>query len=519
MAKPVAYDALITSITYIESTFGSCKSETLSTLRFAQRAKAIKNKATVNEEMQEDVNVLRKVIRQLRDELHRMKANQDQTGQTGAYTTGWSARRSLNLLKFSLNRPMMLPHVEDDSDEEMEIVDTHETMPVREETCVLSPGRGSDDADVNMEDEAFGTLNKDKSTVLSHAIAGRRSQEISPKRQSEAPPERGLGRLPENGEHTLLDFEKLHAIDLSEKATASDVGIMPIDTPVLKSPTPSVSPRLTSSRKSLRSPSTITASQSKLNAANSSMAKHPNNSIIVNPQSTRKSCFASTEQLAATLHQGLEMIQSQRLTPAMRRSSFRFSCMPGDFKTVIPVGKVDVGVQTLSHHEKSIDKDTGEFLCCKCKGTNHEPDAANNSDQNMQLVPSNESPLHGACNTLVPKVCRWSLLHLFHPYISQFSRMLFLFNLIIFQAVEKVLAGAIRREMALEEISAKQTSEIMQLNRLVCLSRDWKILLELQHKLMLFFLLYYRSSNINTRESAMPYSVKLVKIKLLDSRA
>ena len=38
---------------------------------------------------------------------------------------------------------------------------------------------------------------------------------------------------------------------------------------------------------------------------------------------------------------------------------------------------------------------------------------------------------------------------------------------IILQAVEKVLAGAIRREMALEEYSAKQTSEIMHLNRLV----------------------------------------------------
>ncbi|KAK4404119.1 Kinesin-like protein KIN-12B [Sesamum angolense] len=65
----------------------SCKSETLSTLRFAQRAKAIKNKAVINEEMQDDVNVLREVIRQLRDELHRMKANNDQTGQTGAYAT------------------------------------------------------------------------------------------------------------------------------------------------------------------------------------------------------------------------------------------------------------------------------------------------------------------------------------------------------------------------------------------------------------------------------------------------
>lgn len=44
----------------------SCKSETLGTLRFAQRAKAVKNKAVVNEEMQDDVNVLREVIRQLK---------------------------------------------------------------------------------------------------------------------------------------------------------------------------------------------------------------------------------------------------------------------------------------------------------------------------------------------------------------------------------------------------------------------------------------------------------------------
>ena len=37
--------------------------------------------------------------------------------------------------------------------------------------------------------------------------------------------------------------------------------------------------------------------------------------------------------------------------------------------------------------------------------------------------------------------------------------------------MEKVLAGAIRREMALEDICAKKTSEIMQLNRLVGFSK------------------------------------------------
>ncbi|KAJ0096225.1 hypothetical protein Patl1_15715 [Pistacia atlantica] len=35
------------------------------------------------------------------------------------------------------------------------------------------------------------------------------------------------------------------------------------------------------------------------------------------------------------------------------------------------------------------------------------------------------------------------------------------------QAVEKVLAGAVRREMALEDLCAKRTSEIKHLNRFV----------------------------------------------------
>ena len=44
----------------------SCRTETLSTLRFAQRAKSIQNKAVVNEETGNDVNLLREQIRQLK---------------------------------------------------------------------------------------------------------------------------------------------------------------------------------------------------------------------------------------------------------------------------------------------------------------------------------------------------------------------------------------------------------------------------------------------------------------------
>lgn len=500
--------------------------------------------------MQEDVNVLRDVIRQLRDELHRMKANQDQTGQTGAYATGWSARRSLNLLRFSLNRPMMLPHVDDDSDEEMEIVDTDDTMPtIREETCVLSPGQGSEDADVNMEDEVFETCDKDKSTALNNGIIGH--TEISLERKSETPPEKGLGEKTEVGELTPIVCEKLLDNNLSmepvgqcpslklladtentydkptkciEDAAASDLGIIPIDLPpVLKSPTPSVSPRVTNSRKSLRTSSTITASQSyptqcNLNAANASTAK-PTNSILLSSRSIRKSCFTSTEKLAATLNHGLEIIQSQRLTPSMRRSSFRFSCMPADFKAVIPVVKVDVGVQTLSPDEKSVDKNTGEFLCSKCKTRNCEQVLAVNDDdvQNMQLVPINDgTSSHETCTNLVPKVSQLLIGGSFTSFSFSIS---YICCLIILQAVEKVLAGAIRREMALEEMCAKQNSEIMHLNRLVCKVIRNALVESQLNMIQISNLHFYRSSNTNMRESAMPLLVKLVKIKLLGLRA
>ncbi|KAJ1696962.1 hypothetical protein LUZ63_005474 [Rhynchospora breviuscula] len=97
-----------------------CKSESLSTLRFAQRAKAIKNKAVVNETTQDDVNMLREQVRLLRDELVRIKSNRGATMGDG-YSTAEHARRTVNLLRMSLTCTTAMPSIKDDSDEEMEI--------------------------------------------------------------------------------------------------------------------------------------------------------------------------------------------------------------------------------------------------------------------------------------------------------------------------------------------------------------------------------------------------------------
>uniref|UniRef100_A0A0E0GZF6 Kinesin motor domain-containing protein n=1 Tax=Oryza nivara TaxID=4536 RepID=A0A0E0GZF6_ORYNI len=117
----------------------SCKSETLSTLRFAQRAKSIKNNAVVNEQKEEDVNMLREQIRQLKDELHRMKSG-GSDGSNGSFSTGWNARRSLHLLKMSLSRPTTFQTIHEDSgDVEMEIDENDVEKPYNQDNMVISP--------------------------------------------------------------------------------------------------------------------------------------------------------------------------------------------------------------------------------------------------------------------------------------------------------------------------------------------------------------------------------------------
>ncbi|KAJ8530787.1 hypothetical protein K7X08_023668 [Anisodus acutangulus] len=503
----------------------SCKNETLSTLRFAQRAKAIKNKAVVNEEMQDDVNVLREVIRQLKDELIRVKANGSQADQNGNYSSGWNARRSLNLLKFSLNRPMTLPPLDEDGDTEMEIVDEAELLGLLPEgskevgilrktlsknSLVVGPSEGcneekhntckgeegSEAADVTMDEEVPEQVVQPENKFI-HGAGLQNFENCSMDEESihqsceEENVEAGLKkstlkRLDGDSSREPIEIECLPSLAInlinqgvkgelveetvSEQcegynertpensskcsegdAACRDVSVVTNDiSPILKSPTPSVSPRVNSSRKSLRTSSMLSASQkdlreSKLDEPPLSFAK-PSNSIFLDsrPNQRSKSCFTSTQHLAASLHRGLEIIGNRQST-SLRRSSFRFSCKPADIRAIIPVAKVDVGVQTITTDDQSFEGGS-IFLCSKCKTRNSQQELKDANDgSNMQLVPDDESHL-------VP---------------AEGSQSFQKFKIQVPKAVEKVLAGAIRREMALEEICAKQTSEIMQLNRLI----------------------------------------------------
>ncbi|XP_074589647.1 kinesin-like protein KIN-12C [Curcuma longa] len=101
---------------------GSSRSGTLSTLRFGERAKHVQNKPVINEITEDYVNDLSDQIRQLKEELMNTKLDEGKSTVSKDWQfKGWKGRQSLNLLRASLNRSLSLPHVDQESDEEMEV--------------------------------------------------------------------------------------------------------------------------------------------------------------------------------------------------------------------------------------------------------------------------------------------------------------------------------------------------------------------------------------------------------------
>ncbi|KAJ0790472.1 putative plus-end-directed kinesin ATPase [Helianthus annuus] len=99
--------------------------ETISTLRFGRRAKLIHNNPVVNEITEDDVNDLSDQIRELKEELIRAKTDASYSfGSNTIYKNG-SARQSLNQLRVSLNRSLMMKEevvgIDADAKEEVDI--------------------------------------------------------------------------------------------------------------------------------------------------------------------------------------------------------------------------------------------------------------------------------------------------------------------------------------------------------------------------------------------------------------
>lgn len=277
-----------------------------------------------------------------------MKSAENQVDPSTGYSKAWNARRSISLLKYSLHHPMVLPHIDDDGDAEMEIVEESEQSLDRKD---------SEDMDVNMQEDISDPVgNSEVIAVQNLETNGENKDSVK-----DASTQTGLG------DHVITNLP----LESSEVS------------PVLKSPTLSVSPIPTnSSRKSLRTSSMLTASQK---------------------DHLEKSCPNTfTDHLSASLHRGLEVINKHKKGPAFTQSSFRFSYKPLDSKPLLV--KKDVGVQAVLQENESDGEKPVVYLCRNCKCTSSQDVKDGNDCSNLQLVPVDGSPSADKNKQLVPKV-------------------------------------------------------------------------------------------------------------------
>ncbi|MED6220466.1 hypothetical protein PIB30_045101 [Stylosanthes scabra] len=96
-------------------------SETLSTLRFGQQVRSIRNEPVINEIKEADVD-FGDTIKNLKEELIRAKddVHSSVEGKKGCFQ-GCNAQESLNHLRISINRSLILSNIENDTNEVVEV--------------------------------------------------------------------------------------------------------------------------------------------------------------------------------------------------------------------------------------------------------------------------------------------------------------------------------------------------------------------------------------------------------------
>uniref|UniRef100_A0A1J3EZA8 Kinesin-like protein KIN12B n=1 Tax=Noccaea caerulescens TaxID=107243 RepID=A0A1J3EZA8_NOCCA len=292
---------------------------TLSTLRFGERAKSMGNKPVINEISEEDVNDLSDQIRLLKEELTRAKADAcHSVGSKNDYFGAKNARESLNQLRVSLNRSLMLPKI--DIDEEETTVDEDDVKELHEQIKSL---RGS-------FHQKLKKLPVNRESVSSSFVTAFGESELMDDDDDEVwseAEEKDLGEsLKEHGDDSAAAISKSPEISkIKEFASENSISINTCrQSLILQEPIQSESPKI---RDSLRK--SIALSSSCLRNQNS-LAQSIRAVCLAESQHIRSSLrgskifTGSTESLAASLRRGLDVIDSP-LNPASNRCSVSLS--------------------------------------------------------------------------------------------------------------------------------------------------------------------------------------------------
>ena len=210
------------------------------------------------------------------------------------------------LLKPTLNHPLSLPHVDEDGDEEMEI----DEEGVEDHAVVLHNSNGG-----------FAGFSAPNGSIGSPSAAM-------------------------NGDSPAGGMVKCKT------------------SPILKSPPSSLSPTISSSRKSLRTSLKQSPSENNIHGESDLGTNTVNQKCLSTALSsqTAPNFVTKTENLAVSIRHGLEIIDSHHHGASLSSLSLR----PKDSRLIIPVEKVDVPAQTFLD-DNAKKEDYAMLTCNNCK--------------------------------------------------------------------------------------------------------------------------------------------------------
>ncbi|KAM1807693.1 hypothetical protein ACFX11_030666 [Malus domestica] len=345
--------------------------EILRTLRFGERAKSVRNEPVINEITEDDVNDLSDQIRQLKEELIRAKSSGSLVIKNG-YFQGRNVRESLNQLRVSLNRSLILPSIDNDSDEEVN-VDEHDVRELRKQLDELHNSYEHDVGD--------NSVSKDSAQLGGSCYADSISEDdfhSSDEKEIEVSEEIDLD-FSQNELPPKDNFELAEEISPTTTGPVNRSGVsisLCCRSPVLQDPTLSESPKLgNAQRKSVTFAPSCSVSQN--NVSDSSKFKSDVLRQSLNQSENIQSSLRSskifpgpTESLAASLQRGLQIIDYHQQNSESRKSAVSFSFEHLALKPV----KANSSSQTLPETRPSIDGASSSFLCASCKRRVYEDD-------------------------------------------------------------------------------------------------------------------------------------------------
>ncbi|XP_028758466.1 LOW QUALITY PROTEIN: kinesin-like protein KIN-12C [Neltuma alba] len=318
--------------------------ETLRTLRFGQRIRSIRNEPVINEIKEDEVNDLSDQIRQLKEELIRAKA--DAHGLPGGkkgYFQGHNVRESLNQLRVSLNRSLLLPHIDNDANEEVNVGEDDIKL-LRQQIDELYSSCEGTFKDLSASEDCAQFYSVDENCEEADMTSG---DEIE---KDEVNSEKTL--------KTLASTDKLACtVDTSRaiKSTFRDnISVSSChQSPILDEPMLSESPKIKDTQRK-----SMAVSSSRLGSWNKVEARSSFTNEVLGQSSEqgelRRSSLRSskvlpgpTESLAASLQRGLQIIDYHQRNLALNKSSSSFSF---EHLTLTPCpesDKVDSSMQTI----------------------------------------------------------------------------------------------------------------------------------------------------------------------------